>query len=300
MKNNLQNSSNNLANQDSGCKIFVGGLTWNTSKEMLYGEFQKFGEIVDSIVMKNPETGNSRGFGFVTFKDNAAADSAVAAGTHKIDGKIVDVKLCNPRLAAQQRTNKQKTDNCKVFVGGLPHGVTDDEIKNFFSRYGTVKEFKMMYDENKQRPRGFGFITFDAEESANQVLQEHYIQFNGKQIEVKPQIHNLKQQMGGGHHQQQSYQHQQHYGNMGWNQNWNAGNGVGMQASAQNNGNWGTPYGSAQQWGYTAAPHQPAQIPAGYSNAGANGQSNWNYNYYGQAQPGYYQADPAGTGTFNF
>lgn len=127
---------------------------------MLYGEFQKFGEIVDSIVMKNPETGNSRGFGFVTFKDNAAADSAVAAGTHKIDGKIVslviiayfgfpmlnvyllfvkvDVKLCNPRLAAQQRTNKQKTDNCKVFVGGLPHGVTDDEIKNFFSRYGTV------------------------------------------------------------------------------------------------------------------------------------------------------------------
>ena len=58
---------------------------------MLYGEFQKFGEIVDSIVMKNPETGNSRGFGFVTFKDNAAADSAVDAGTHKIDGKIVSL-----------------------------------------------------------------------------------------------------------------------------------------------------------------------------------------------------------------
>ena len=58
--------------------------------------------------------------------------------------------------------------------------------------------------------------------------------------------------MGGGHHQQQSYQHQQHYGNMGWNQNWNAGNGVGMQASAQNNGNWGTPYGSAQQWGISS------------------------------------------------
>jgi hypothetical protein len=74
-----------------------------------------------------------------------------------------------------------------------------------------------------------------------------------KKIEVKPQIHNLKQQMGGGHHQQQSYQHQQHYGNMGWNQNWNAGNGVGMQASAQNNGNWGTPYGSAQQWGISKA-----------------------------------------------
>ena len=62
--------------------------------------------------------------------------------------------MCNPRLAAQQRNSKQKSDNCKVFVGGLPHGVTDEQIKLFFSRYGTVKEFKMMYDENKQRPRG--------------------------------------------------------------------------------------------------------------------------------------------------
>ena len=165
-------------------KIFVGGLTWNTTKEMLFSEFSKFGEIMDTIVMKNPETGNSRGFGFVTFRDNLTAENAVNSGPHKIDGKIVDVKLCNPRLAAQQRNNKQRNDNCKVFVGGLPHGVTDDEIKQFFSRYGFVKEFKMMYDENKQRPRGFGFITFEQEESANQVLQEHYIQFNGKQVSL--------------------------------------------------------------------------------------------------------------------
>ena len=45
----------------------------------------------------------------------------------------------------------------------------------------------MMYDENKQRPRGFGFITFELEDSANQVLQEHYIQFNGKQVRVQTQ-----------------------------------------------------------------------------------------------------------------
>ena len=34
---------------------------------------------------------------------------------------------------------------------------------------------------------GFGFITFELEESANQVLQEHYIQFNGKQVQKKKQ-----------------------------------------------------------------------------------------------------------------
>ena len=67
----------------------MGGLTWNTTKEMLHIEFSKYGEIVDSIVMKNPETGNSRGFGFVTYKDNSSAENAVNSGSHKIDGKIV-------------------------------------------------------------------------------------------------------------------------------------------------------------------------------------------------------------------
>jgi len=298
----MKNNSLNLANQqDSGCKIFVGGLTWNTTKEMLFSEFSKFGEIIDTIVMKNPETGNSRGFGFVTFSNNLTAENAVNSGPHKIDGKIIDVKLCNPRLAAQQRNNKQKNDNCKVFVGGLPHGVTDEEIKQFFSRYGFVKEFKMMYDENKQRPRGFGFITFEQEESANQVLQEHYIQFNGKQIEVKPQIHNLKQQMNS-HHQQQHQQQQmqqQHYGqqqpnfgNVNWGQTWNSAATGQLGAaipSSIGNGSWGSygnNMGAAQQWGYASAPAPPHQAgtalhAAQYANTAGPGQSNWNYNFYG-------------------
>lgn len=71
-------------------KIFIGGLTWNTTKDMLHSEFSKYGEIVDSIVMKNPETDKSRGFGFVTYKENSSADEAVNSGSHKIDGKIVN------------------------------------------------------------------------------------------------------------------------------------------------------------------------------------------------------------------
>jgi RNA recognition motif-containing protein len=68
---------------------------------------------------------------------------------------------------------KQKNENCKIFIGGLPHGVTDDEVKQFFQRFGPVciifkfiiyfklifikfkvREFKMMFDDVKKRPRG--------------------------------------------------------------------------------------------------------------------------------------------------
>lgn len=49
-------------------KMFVGGLSWDTTKEGLQTYFCRFGEIVDCVVMSNDQ-GRSRGFGFVTFKD---------------------------------------------------------------------------------------------------------------------------------------------------------------------------------------------------------------------------------------
>lgn len=48
--------------------MFVGGLSWDTTKEGLQSYFCRFGEIVDCVVMSNDQ-GRSRGFGFVTFKD---------------------------------------------------------------------------------------------------------------------------------------------------------------------------------------------------------------------------------------
>jgi RNA recognition motif-containing protein len=56
-------------------KLFVGGLAWATSSEGLRAAFEKFGEITDAIVLTDRETGRSRGFGFVTFKEDSAADA---------------------------------------------------------------------------------------------------------------------------------------------------------------------------------------------------------------------------------
>jgi RNA-binding protein Musashi len=55
---------------------------------------------------------------------------------------------------------RPKNENCKVFVGGLPNGLTEDDIKQFFSHYGPVKDFKMYFDEVKQKPKGNCPATF--------------------------------------------------------------------------------------------------------------------------------------------
>ena len=70
-------------------KLFVGGTSWDTTKESLTAYFSNFGKITDSVIMKDKNTGRPRGFGFITFEDDrglCAADNAAAtrrALTHK-------------------------------------------------------------------------------------------------------------------------------------------------------------------------------------------------------------------------
>jgi RNA recognition motif-containing protein len=46
-------------------KLFVGGLSWETTQDSLQRYFSRYGEVIDCVVMKNNETGRSRGFGFM-------------------------------------------------------------------------------------------------------------------------------------------------------------------------------------------------------------------------------------------
>lgn len=80
-------------------KMFIGGLSWQTSPESLRDYFSKFGEITEVMVMKDPTTRRSRGFGFITFGDPASVDKVLAHGTHELDGKKIDPKVAFPRRA---------------------------------------------------------------------------------------------------------------------------------------------------------------------------------------------------------
>jgi len=177
---NDENVDNNDTNEEEEGKIFVGALSWDTTSASLRQHFEKFGEVANVSVMAK-QSGQPRGFAFVSMKDPAARDIVLAQDVHTIDGKVVDVKIAVPRSDAPIPS---KTDSKKIFVGRLPAEVTEKEFSDYFSRFGPVKDVVIMVDHNNNRSRGFGFVTFENDGCVDAALaQENEIM--GKWVDVK-------------------------------------------------------------------------------------------------------------------
>jgi len=81
-----------------GSKVYVGNLSWNTTDDTLRNAFSDFGTVLDSIVMRDRETGRSRGFGFVTFGSAQEADAAISGlNEQEVDGRRIKVNIANAR-----------------------------------------------------------------------------------------------------------------------------------------------------------------------------------------------------------
>jgi len=79
-------------------KVYVGNLSWNTTDDTLRQAFSDFGGVLDSIVMRDRDTGRSRGFGFVTYGTPGEANAAIAGlNEQELDGRRVKVNLANAR-----------------------------------------------------------------------------------------------------------------------------------------------------------------------------------------------------------
>ncbi|OAY25653.1 hypothetical protein MANES_17G112001v8 [Manihot esculenta] len=162
-------------------KIFIGGLARETTSALFVKHFGKYGEITDSVIMKDRKTGQPRGFGFITYADPSVVDQVIQ-DTHIINGKQVEIKRTIPKGAIGSKDFKTK----KIFVGGIPAAVNEDELKEFFAQYGEVIEHQIMRDHSTNRSRGFGFITFDSEQAVDDLLAKgNKLELAGTQVEIK-------------------------------------------------------------------------------------------------------------------
>lgn len=78
--------------------IYAGNLSYQTNESDLREAFEAFGAVSSSAVIKDRETGQSKGFGFVEMPNNAEADSAIKAlNGRAINGRNIKVNQAEPR-----------------------------------------------------------------------------------------------------------------------------------------------------------------------------------------------------------
>ncbi|KAJ0170090.1 hypothetical protein K1T71_014696 [Dendrolimus kikuchii] len=163
----------------SPSKLFVGGLSWQTSSEKLREYFAMFGAVTDVLIMKDPVTQRSRGFGFITFQEASSVDKVLAVPVHTLDGKRIDPKHATPKSAPRPAKTK------KIFVGGVGQDTSAEEVRAYFSQFGLVEDAVMLMDQQTKRHRGFGFVTFHSEEAVERVCDIHFHTIKNKKVECK-------------------------------------------------------------------------------------------------------------------
>jgi RNA recognition motif-containing protein len=114
------------------------------------------------------------------FPPNLAVDRVVNS-TLELDGRLLDVKRALARGVPSRPIDKLQN---KLFIGGLPFETTEEDIKEYFSRFGDIVYVQIIVDRETGRPRGFGFVSFENDESVYSVLEERTHVICGKVVEV--------------------------------------------------------------------------------------------------------------------
>ncbi|XP_065880444.1 uncharacterized protein [Euphorbia lathyris] len=76
-------------------KVFVGGLAWETPTEEMRRYFDQFGDILEAVIITDKNTGKSKGYGFVTFRDPESARRACADSNPVIDGRRANCNIAS-------------------------------------------------------------------------------------------------------------------------------------------------------------------------------------------------------------
>uniref|UniRef100_A0A3Q2KPT6 RRM domain-containing protein n=1 Tax=Equus caballus TaxID=9796 RepID=A0A3Q2KPT6_HORSE len=227
-------------------KLFIGGLSFETTDESLRSHFEQWGTLTDCVVMRDPNTKRSRGFGFVTYATVEEVDAAMNARPHKVDGRVVEPKRAVSREDSQ-RPGAHLTVK-KIFVGGIKEDTEEHHLRDYFEQYGKIEVIEIMTDRGSGKKRGFAFVTFDDHDSVDKIVIQKYHTVNGHNCEVRKAL--SKQEMASASSSQRG---RSGSGNFGGRSSGPYGGGGQYFAKPRNQGGYGgssssSSYGSGRRF----------------------------------------------------
>ncbi|CAF1313259.1 unnamed protein product [Adineta steineri] len=156
-----------LRKSDVG-NVFIKNLDKNIDNKSLYDVFSAFGNILSCKIMTD-ENGQSKGFGFIHFETQEAADNAI----NKVnDTLLADKKVYVGRfMSRNQRADfggQRKFTN--IFIKNFGDQFDEEKLRDLLSKYGKILDLKIESDENGHS-KDFGFCNFENPEEAEDAVQ---------------------------------------------------------------------------------------------------------------------------------
>uniref|UniRef100_A0A672MC00 Heterogeneous nuclear ribonucleoprotein A3 homolog 2-like n=1 Tax=Sinocyclocheilus grahami TaxID=75366 RepID=A0A672MC00_SINGR len=244
-------------------KLFIGGLSFETTDDSLRAHFEQWGTLTDCVV--NPNTKRSRGFGFVTYSNVFEVDASMEARPHKVDGRLVEPK----RAVSREDSNKPfaHTTVKKIFVGGIKDDTEEDHLRDYFIPFGKIEAIEIMVDHKTGNKRGFAFVTFDDHDAVDRIVIQKYHTVNGHNCEVRKALSKQEMQNTG------------NYGGSPGNYGGNRGYGGGGGGGGHGYGNQGGGYGSSSSSG--GGGNSSGGYNDNYNNGNGNFGGGGNYSDFG-------------------
>lgn len=157
--------------------VFIKNLDKNIDNKAMYDTFSAFGNILSCKVAQD-ESGSSKGYGFVHFETEEAANKSI----DKVNGMLLNgKKVYVGKFISRKEREKELGEKAKLFtnvyVKNFGEDMTDDKLKEMFEKYGTITSHKVM-SKDDGKSRGFGFVAFEDPNAADRAVAD----LNGKEI----------------------------------------------------------------------------------------------------------------------
>lgn len=170
-------------------KLFVGGLNRETSESSFNEYFSHFGTILDSVIITDPNTHQSRGFGFITYENSNSVQEVFKSKPHTLDGKQIDVKRAMPR---EFNTPGAHSKTTRLFIGGFKGlELEPEELREYIesrhpTEYGTLENIDFLKDKETDQNKGFGFLDCSDTDFADRLaISESSFTLKGRQMSIK-------------------------------------------------------------------------------------------------------------------
>ncbi|XP_065000934.1 polyadenylate-binding protein RBP47-like isoform X1 [Musa acuminata AAA Group] len=163
--------------------IWVGDLHYWMDENYLHNCFGRTGEVISIKVIRNKQTGQSEGYGFVEFYTHEAAKNVLQSFVgHMMPNTDQPFRLNWASFSTGDRRSDASSDY-SIFVGDLASDVTDVTLQETFaSKYPSVKGAKVVIDVNTGRSKGYGFVRFGNEDEKTLAMTE----MNGIYCSTRP------------------------------------------------------------------------------------------------------------------